>query len=289
MDDQLRKKIKNLQLKTKHHINNAIKGNYLSAFKGQGLEFEESRAYSFGDDVRHIDWKLTAKAREPYLKVYQDERELIFFIVLDLSKSLNFGSDLKSKQEIANEISAIISYLALSNNDKIGLIMFTDKIEFCLLPKKGKSQVYKILKELMDRNPSSIKTNLSMALEHLNKIHKRKAIIFIVSDFLDKQMEKNLSLTGRKHDVICVHIEDKFEKKISYSGFLRISDLESGISKIVKVNSKTPEGSKNTVDTGKSLKTICHRNKIDYISINTQDDYMGHFIKFLKYRTMLHK
>lgn len=281
MDEKLRNKIKKLQLKTKYLINHSLRGNYKSAFKGQGLEFEESREYVHGDDVRRIDWKLTAKSQKPYLKVFKDERELTIYVMVDLSASLDFGSNHHTKKNIANEIASLVSYLALVSNDKIGLILFSDGIEYYIPAKKGKVHVYKILRELLEVKPKSKKTDLSLALKYFSNLSKKRSTLFIISDFLDENFEKELKLVSKKHDVTCVSIEDPSEKNIAFSGRLRIEGLEDGLVSLIKPKRETSL-SKNMRD----IEQICRGSNIDYIGLSTQKDYIDDFVGYLKKRIM---
>lgn len=278
------KKIKNIQLKAKHLIKESLIGKYHSSFKGRGIEFSEVKEYSPGDDIKFIDWNVTARMNNTYIKVFHEERNLTIILLLDISSSNNFGS-YTSKIELATEFSTVIALLALSNNDKIGLITFSDKIEKFIPPQKSKSNVWKIINEILLMNTFfNKKTNISIAIDYLNKVIKRKAVVFLVSDFLDNNYQKNLLLIKNKFDLIAVHIIDSLEENIYNANYiLNLKDLESGKELIFnKKNTRSNFFDKNNYQ----LKQFFDKNRIDYLKIYTNKDWTKDLINLLSRRIL---
>ena len=222
------KNIRKIEIKTRGLSKNIFSGEYHSAFKGLGMSFAEVRAYKYGDEVKNIDWNVTARTDQPHIKVFEEERELTVMLLIDISKSTFFGTRSKLKSEVTAEISAVLSFSAISNNDKVGAILFTDKIEKFIPPKKGKSHILRIIREIVYFEAESNGTNLSLALEYLNNVNKKRSIVFIMSDFLTKDYETPLRIAGKKHDVIGVHIFDQAEYKLPKVGLIKAKDAETG-------------------------------------------------------------
>ncbi|GGD81196.1 DUF58 domain-containing protein [Planktosalinus lacus] len=236
---ELLKKVRKIEIKTRRLSDHLFGGEYHSAFKGRGMTFSEVRQYQFGDDVRNIDWNVTARYNEPFVKVFEEERELTLMLLVDISGSEFFGSTVQFKNEIITEIAATLAFSALQNNDKIGLVLFTDQIEFYIPPKKGKSHVLRIIRELIEFEPKSKKTNISNALEFLSNVMKKKAISFVISDFITEENYENaLKIAAKKHDLTGIRIYDQREEHIPNLGVVMAEDEETGESVLVDTTSK---------------------------------------------------
>src|SRR5690554_4728539 len=236
---ELLKKVRKIEIKTRRLSNHLFSGEYNTTFKGKGMTFSEVRRYQFGDDVRAIDWNVTARYNEPYIKVFEEERELTMMLMVDVSGSGDFGTNLQFKKDTATEIAATLAFSALQNNDKIGLILFTDQIELFIPPKKGKSHVLRIIRELIEFRPQSKKTNLAQALEFLANVTKKQAICFLISDFItDENYEKSLKIAAKKHDLTRICIYDKREQQLPNIGVVQVRDEESGQVRLVNTASK---------------------------------------------------
>ena len=235
---ELLKKVRKIEIKTRRLSDHIFGGEYHSTFKGRGMTFSEVRQYQFGDDVRNIDWNVTARYNEPYIKVFEEERELTMMLVADVSGSEFFGTDKQFKNEIVTEVAATLAFSALQNNDKIGLILFTDEIELFIPPKKGKSHVLRIIRELLEFKPVSKKTDLSQAIKFLSRVMKKKAITFILSDFITEGYEQTLKIAANKHDITGIRIYDQREEAIPNLGMVQIEDEETGELRLINTSSK---------------------------------------------------
>ncbi|TDT46109.1 uncharacterized protein DUF58 [Maribacter spongiicola] len=235
---ELLKKVRKIEIKTRRLSDHMFGGEYHSTFKGRGMTFSEVRQYQFGDDVRNIDWNVTARYNEPFIKVFEEERELTMMLMVDISGSELFGTTNQFKNEIVTEISATLAFSALQNNDKVGVILFSDQIELFIPPKKGKTHVLRIIRELIEFKPKSNKTDIAQALKFLSSIMKKKAIVFVLSDFIDEGYEKTLKITGNKHDVTGIRIYDEREETIPNLGMVQIEDAETGKLQLVNTKSK---------------------------------------------------
>jgi uncharacterized protein (DUF58 family) len=223
------KKVRKIEIKTRRLSDHIFSGEYHTSFKGRGMTFSEVRQYQFGDDIRAIDWNVTARYNEPYVKVFEEERELTMMLMVDISGSESFGTKNQTKSEIVTEIAATMAFSATQNNDKIGLILFTDQIELYIPPKKGKSHVLRIIRELIEFQPKSKKTDLSQALKFLSSTQKKKAIVFVISDFMvDDDYEKTLKIAAKKHDITGVRVYDIREEKMPNIGMVEMEDAETG-------------------------------------------------------------
>lgn len=222
------KKVRKIELKTRGLTRNVFAGEYHSAFKGRGMAFSEVREYQYGDDVRSIDWNVTARFNHPYIKVFEEERELTVMLLVDVSGSWNFGTQQQLKQELITELSAVLSFSAIQNNDKIGVIMFSDKIEKYIPPKKGRKHILRIIRELIDFSPESQGTDLSEALRFLTNVAKKRATVFLVSDFIDRGYEKALRVVNYRHDLVGLRILDKGEQTLPNLGMVQMRDAETG-------------------------------------------------------------
>lgn len=236
---ELLKKVRKIEIKTRRLSDHVFGGEYHSTFKGRGMTFSEVRQYHFGDDVRNIDWNVTARYSEPFVKVFEEERELTMMLMVDISGSELFGTDTQFKNEIITEIAATLSFSAMQNNDKIGLILFSDGIELFIPPKKGKSHVLRIIRELIEFKPQSKKTDIAQALKYLTNVMKKKAIVFVLSDFISEGYRDTLKIVARKHDVTGIRIYDRREEEIPNLGMVQMQDEETGELLLVNTGSKS--------------------------------------------------
>lgn len=280
------KKIKQIQIHTRRLVDEAFIGEYHSVFKGRGMEFEEVREYQPGDEIRTIDWNVTARMGRPFVKRYVEERELTVMLLVDVSASGNFGSVRHLKNEIATEICALLAFSAIKNNDKVGMIMFTDKIEKFLPPKKGPKYVFRVIRELLCSKPSGRGTDISVALEYLKKISSRRAISFVVSDFLADNYEHALRMANKKHDIISVTVVDPREQELPDVGMVELKDAESG--ETLLLDTSNPLARKefgalaNKVQQERSR--LFRSMGIDEIVINTGKHYVEPIIRFFRIR-----
>ncbi|PZQ91002.1 MAG: DUF58 domain-containing protein [Flavobacterium johnsoniae] len=236
---ELLKKVRKIEIKTRRLSDHIFSGEYHTSFKGRGMTFSEVRQYQFGDDVRAIDWNVTARYNEPYIKVFEEERELTMMLMVDVSGSESFGTQNGFKKDIVTEIAATMAFSATQNNDKIGLILFSDEIELYIPPKKGRSHVLRIIRELIEFKPKSHKTNLSQALRFLSGVMKKKAIVFVISDFMtDDNYEHTLKIAGKKHDLTGIRVYDAREEKMPNIGMVNMLDAETGETLLVNTGSK---------------------------------------------------
>ncbi|WP_088339849.1 DUF58 domain-containing protein [Robiginitalea sediminis] len=234
----LLKKVRKIEIKTRRLSDHIFGGEYHSTFKGRGMTFSEVRQYQYGDDVRAIDWNVTARYNEPFVKVFEEERELTMMLLVDVSGSEFFGTVEQFKREVLTEISATLAFSALQNNDKVGLILFSDEVELFIPPKKGKSHVLRIIRELLEFEPKSHKTDLSEALKYLSNVMKKKAIVFVLSDFMAADYEHTLRITGKKHDLTGIRVYDPVEAEIPNLGLVRMQDAETGQMRMVNTQSR---------------------------------------------------
>lgn len=225
---ELLKKVRQIEIKTRGIVNQAFTGEYHSVFKGRGMEFSEVREYQYGDDIRTIDWNVSARLNHPFVKVFEEERELTVMLVVDFSRSGRFGTVEAMKDEIAAEICAVLAFSAIKNNDKVGLILFTDRIEKFVPPKKGRAHILRIIRELVSFEPSGDTTSIRTALEYLNHVTKKRSIAFVISDFLDEGYERILRIVSRKHDLIAVELWDPREETLPNAGLITLRDAETG-------------------------------------------------------------
>ncbi|WP_157207051.1 DUF58 domain-containing protein [Mariniflexile maritimum] len=235
---ELLKKVRKIEIKTRRLSDHIFGGEYHSTFKGRGMTFSEVRQYQFGDDVRNIDWNVTARYSEPYIKVFEEERELTMMLMVDVSGSELFGTEQQFKNEVVTEIAATLAFSATQNNDKIGLILFSDKVELYIPPKKGRSHVLRIIRELIEFKPESKQTNLSEALKFMQNVMKKKAIVFVLSDFISDDYQQTMKIVSGKHDVTGIRVYDKREEDIPNLGLVQMEDEETGELQLVNTASK---------------------------------------------------
>lgn len=236
---EILKKVRKIEIKTRRLSDHIFSGEYHSSFKGRGMTFSEVRQYQYGDDIRSIDWNVTARYNEPFIKVFEEERELTMMLLVDLSASEFFGTVNHFKRDIIAEISATLAFSAIQNNDKVGLLVFSDEIELFIPPKKGKTHVLRIIRELIEFQPKSKKTDIAQALRYFSNVMKKKAIVFMLSDFMDEGYENALKIVSRKHDVTGIRVYDKHETEIPKLGMVPMQDAETGEVILVNTNSKS--------------------------------------------------
>jgi uncharacterized protein (DUF58 family) len=286
--NELRKKIRRIEIRTKRLVNDSYAGEYHSVFKGRGMEFDEVRPYQVGDEIRTIDWNVTARTGQPYVKRYVEERELTVMLVVDASASENFGSVNRFKRELAAELTAVLSFSATTNNDKVGLLIFTDQIELYIPPRKGRRHVLRLIRELLAFEPGSRGTDITMALEKVNQMLKRRSIIFVVSDFLaaPEGYKKALAVTNRRHDVIAVNLQDPLERDIKNVGLLALEDPETD--EIVWVDTGSSawrEAFRRSAQNLETAKTRVFRQaSVDRIDIWTDEEYTAPLTAFFHER-----
>ena len=283
---ELLKQVRQIEIKTKGLVNQVFSGEYHSVFKGRGMEFSEVREYQFGDDIRNIDWNVTARFGHPYIKIFEEERELTVMLMVDLSGSLSFGTIDKTKQQVAAEVSAILAFSAMKNNDKVGLILFTDKIERFVPPRKGRTHVLRIISEVLSYEPSGKSTGLKQALEYMNNAIKKRSIAFLLSDFIDDGFEKILRIVGRKHDLIGIVIKDEKEDNIPKVGIVKFMDAETGEQRYIDTSdAKFQKWYKLLIEEKKKkMKNLFITSRLDSIEIQTGQNYIAPLVQFFRMR-----
>ncbi len=283
---ELLKKVRRIEIKTKGLSNQIFSGEYQTAFKGRGMSFSEVRNYNYGDDVRNIDWNVTARTGEPYIKIFEEEREMTVMLVIDVSPSSYFGTDTQLKNEVLTEIAAVIAFSAINNNDKVGVIFFSDQIEKFIPPKKGKSHILRIIRELINFEPNGTGTNVAVGLEYLNNIIKKRSVAFVLSDFFAKDYDTSLRIASRRHDIIGVHLYDSREQELPNVGLVRVVDAETGKkiwldTSVKKVREQYKDYFQNNFD---YLKKTFLKSGADVVSIQTNESYVNALLKFFKKR-----
>jgi len=283
---EILKKVRKIEIKTKRLSNHIFSGEYHSSFKGRGMTFSEVRQYQFGDDIRNIDWNVTARYNEPYIKVFEEERELTMMLLVDISASECFGTNEQFKRDTITEIAATLAFSATQNNDKVGLLLFTDKIELFIPPKKGKSHVLRIIRELIEFQPTSKKTNLEQAFKYISSVMKKKAIVFVLSDFVDANYDNSLKIMGRKHDVTGIRVYDKYETELPKLGMINILDAETGKISLVNTNSKKvrTKYKTNYLKTSNYYKTSFKKSGSGAINTMVGKDYVKELMAYFKGR-----
>jgi len=282
------KQVKRIEIKTGRLVSETFAGQYESTFKGRGMEFAEVREYAPGDDIRTIDWNVTARAGKPFIKKFVEERELTVVFLVDFSSSGHFGTADKFKNEIAVEIVSLLALSATKNNDKVGMICFTDTIEKFITPKKGKKHILRIVREMLSFTPEHRGTNIKTSLQFLNEVTKRKAVVFLVSDFLDRGFEKDLKITAQKHDLIALRIADGLEENLAASGFLELEDSETGEMAVIDTSDSyfVKNFKEKRAAELQNLKKLFHSAKVDSIDIYTGRSYTKPLINFFRARAL---
>tara|TARA_B100001248_G_scaffold114927_1_gene86036 strand:+ start:855 stop:1727 length:873 start_codon:yes stop_codon:yes gene_type:complete len=283
---QILKKVKQVEIRTRGLVNDLFGGEYHSVFKGRGMAFSEVREYQPGDDIRLIDWNVTARNGSPFIKIFEEERELTVYLLVDISKSGEFGSQNQLKQEFGAEIASVLGFSAIKNNDKVGLILFSNDIEKYVVPKKGKSHVLRVIRELLYNKPKGNKTSIKNALDYLLKVAKRKSVIFLISDFIDDDYWASLKIVNRKHDLIGIRLFDPAEKLLPDIGVIKVRDPESGSSFWIDTSNRVEmEKLKNQINSdfdtfNKQAKKI----GFDIISVSTNGDFVDPLISLFRKR-----
>lgn len=279
-------KVRQLEIRTKGLVNNLFGGEYNTAFKGRGMTFSEVRPYQFGDDIRQIDWNVTARSGDPYIKVFEEEREQTLMLLVDISPSGLFGSRDNRKIDIATELAAVLAFSAIKNNDKVGLILFTDRIEKVVFPRKGRLHVLRLIRELYYTRPEGRSTNISEALSYMNRILSRRSIAILISDFQSTQFEKQLKITHRKHDLVNIHIQDPLEEILPELGIIPYLDSESGSLTYLDTSSKEVQKAFKARKRKQSteLKELFTKLGIDSVRVDTSKSYIEPLMNFFKRR-----
>jgi uncharacterized protein (DUF58 family) len=283
---EILKKVKRIEIATRGLVNEVFSGEYHSVFKGRGMEFAEVREYQIGDDIRNIDWNVTARSDHPYVKVFDEERELTVMLLVDVSSSGNFGTTSQMKGEVAAELCAVLAFSAIKNNDKVGLMIFSDKIEKFIPPRKGKQHVLRVIREILYFKPEDSRTDLNVALEYLSRVIKRKSIVFLISDFLTEDYEKSLQIANKKHDIIAIDIIDPREVEIPSVGLLELEDAETGETVMVDTSNPAVRGSfySQSKDERESREKFFKSIGVDNINIHTDRSYVEPITKFFRMR-----
>ncbi len=283
---ELLKKVRKIEIKTKGLSKNIFAGEYHSAFKGRGMTFAEVREYQYGDDIRSIDWNVTARFGHPYIKVFEEERELTVVLLIDVSGSRDFGTVSQMKRDIFTEVAATIAFSTIQNNDKVGVIFFSDKIEKFIPPQKGRKHVLQIIRELIDFKPDSNQTNIASALRYFTNVIKKSSTAFVISDFIDKDFEKELIIANRKHDVVALQVYDIREAELPDVGLVKLKDAETGNRIWVDTSDKRMRTSykHSWGENQLALQKTFTRSGVDSVSMTTSDDYVRALMKLFKMR-----
>ena len=283
---EILKKVKRIEIQTRGLVNNFFGGEYHSAFKGRGMTFSEVREYQPGDDIRLIDWNVTARSGNPFIKVFEEERELTVILIVDMSSSGVFGSGSHLKKNVCTEIASVLGFSAIKNNDKIGLILFSNEVIKYIPPKKGKSHVLRVIRELLYTESNSQGTSIKNALDFLMKVSKRRCVVFLLSDFLDDKYWDSIKIVNRKHDLIGVNIYDPYEIALPDIGMIKVEDPETG-SMFWIDTSYDPDLKQMNIDNNKILSDLKKKTSkigLDFISISTGEDYVDPLMRFFKKR-----
>lgn len=274
---ELFNKVRKIEIKTRGLSQNIFAGEYHSAFKGRGMAFSEVREYQFGDDIRDIDWNVTARFHRPYVKVFEEERELTVILMIDVSGSLDFGTRGQQKRDMTTEIAATLAFSAIQNNDKIGVIFFSDQIEKYIPAKKGRKHILYIIREMLNFKPQSKKTDITHAVEFMTRVLKRRSTVFILSDFYNKQsFQKQLQIAGQKHDLMAIQVYDQLAKQLPDVGLLKVEDAETGRELIIDTSSKKVRRQhvKVWADRQQRLREDFAKSNVDWTSVATNEDYV---------------
>lgn len=285
--NELLKKIRKIEIKTRGLSSNIFAGEYHSAFKGRGMTFSEVREYQYGDDIRDIDWNVTARMGHPYVKVYEEEREMTVMLLVDVSRSRLFGAVGEEKREMIAEIAATIAFSAISNNDKIGMLFFSDKIEKFIPPKKGKKHILFLIRELLDFTPENPGTDIGVALRYFTDAQKKRSTTFLISDFIDSHdFSRPLSIAARKHDLIAVQVYDRRDASLPDVGMMRIADLETGADRWIDTSNKKVRRAYDRwwYDRQQAMTEAMQRSRVDIASVSTDEDYVKSLMALFRMR-----
>ena len=285
---EILKKVRKIEIKTRGLSSNIFAGQYHTAFKGRGMAFSEVREYQFGDDVRDIDWNVTARFHRPYVKVFEEERELTVMLLIDVSGSLDFGTQRQMKRDMVTEIAATIAFSAIQNNDKIGVVFFSDKIEKYIPPKKGRKHILYIIREMLDFQPESKRTDVKQAIEFLSSVQKRRTTAFILSDFyVRNDFQQSLQICNRKHDVVAIQVYDIRAKELPDVGLMKVVDAETGFEQYVDTGSRKLRQSYQRYWMGRQaeLSETFNKSNVDHVSIATNEDFVKSLLLLFKQRS----
>ena len=283
---EILKQVRRIEISTRGLVNEVFSGEYHSVFKGRGMNFAEVREYQYGDDIRSIDWNVTARSGTPFVKVFEEERELTVMLLVDVSASGDFGTRERMKSEVAVEICALLAFSAIKNNDKVGLVIFSDRIEKFVPPRKGRRHVLRVLRELLYHRPEGRGTDIAAALEYLTHVQRKKAVTFLVSDFRDEGFEKALAVAGRRHDVVAVRLRDRRERELPQLGWLELEDPETGDRVMVDTSSAdfrdrfADQVSRRSERVDRALR----RSRVDVIDVETGEPYVRPLMRFFQDR-----
>lgn len=283
---ELAKKIRYIQIYTSKAVNDTLAGEYESVFKGRGMEFEEVREYQIGDEIRTIDWNVTARTGDPYVKVFKEERSLSVIFLVDLSASGAFGSTKQIKNEVSAEICALLAFSAIKNNDKVGLIVFTDQVEMFIPPGKGTTHVLRLIRELLNFKPRQGQTDISVGIDYLGRIINKKSVVFLISDFLGEGFERQLRIMAKRHDLIAISITDPREVKMPNVGLIQLEDAETGEMVLIDTGSSLFRKQYEKLGSVRQahLRDLFRSMDVDHIDIYTGKDYVFDLVKFFKGR-----
>jgi uncharacterized protein (DUF58 family) len=283
---ELAKKIRYIQIYTSKVVNDVLAGEYQSVFKGRGMEFDEVREYQVGDDIRSIDWNVTARTGKPFIKRFREERELTVMFLVDLSASGSFGSIKQPKNELAAEVCALLAFAAIKNNDKVGLIVFTDRVELFIPPKKGTRHVLRVIREILSFRPQRTRTDIAKALDYLGRIQSRRAVVFLISDFQAEGFERSLRVLGQRHDVIAFSIMDPREMSLPDVGLLELEDAETGETVLIDTGSREVRKhyEASSLERAGKLRELLRSMSIDQIGVETGRAYVRDLMTFFKNR-----
>lgn len=284
---ELLKKVRKIEIKTRGLSKHIFAGHYNSAFKGRGMAFTEVREYQFGDDIRSIDWNVTARLNHPYVKVFDEERELTVMLLIDVSGSNSFGATGQLKESVISEIAAVLAFSAISNNDKVGVIFFSDIVEKFIPPKKGTTHILRIVRELIDFTPIQRGTNISEALRYLRNVIKKRSVAFVISDFADKQFEDALYIVSKKHDLVCINVSDHRERDLPRLGLFRFEDPETGRSMWIDTSDRRMQQQLHDYirEHDIFLKAVFSRAGVDQVMIDTRKDYVPPLMQLFRKRS----
>ena len=283
---EILKKVRRIEIVTRRFVNDVMAGEYHSVFKGRGMEFDEVREYQQGDDIRTIDWNVTARTGAPHIKRYVEERELTVMLVVDASSSGDFGTISRRKDELATELCAVMAFSAIKNNDRVGLLIFTDRVEKFIPPKKGRKHVLRVIRHLLTFRPEHTRTDIPEALDYVNRILTRKSVVFLISDFMSDNLRKSLAITNRRHDLVAMNIFDPCEHRLPEAGIIEAEDAETG--ERILVDASSPEVRKKFETSANKdraeLEGLLRSLKIDHVNFSTDSDYTRPLIRFFRER-----
>ena len=283
---ELLKKVRKIEIKTRRLSNHIFSGEYHSHFKGRGMTFSEVRKYQYGDDIRDIDWNVTAKLNEAHIKIFEEERELTMMLLVDVSKSESFGTRMQQKRDLITELCAVLAISAIQNNDKVGVVFFTDQIELFIRPKKGKSHILRIIRELIEFKPKGTGTNISEAFKFLSSVIKKRSIVFTLSDFQDEAYDKNLKIASSKHDLTAIRIIDPAEEQLPDIGLVQLQNPETGTMGWVDTSSSIVRSTyeKDYQNFVANFKSYCTHSGTDYLDLRVDLSYTKQLLEFFKRR-----